>query len=178
MENGFDKRQDSGLPSNGVSWAFMKAIESRAGGKIDHKRTGTEQTNGKGMTCLQNWNKITAALMGLYPVGSAIHDWLGEMTPRWETLANALYSVQCFLKSQRKRCPDECDEKLFTLWEARQDTFPSQSFNNVHALVCTIQLFVHTYHMVGRVSEESNKSFNHVMDKKITLLASMPITVD
>jgi hypothetical protein len=47
LENGFDKGQDSGLPSNGVLWAFMKAIESRAGGKIDHKRTGTEQTNRK-----------------------------------------------------------------------------------------------------------------------------------
>ena len=33
LEKGFDKGQDSGLPSNGVSWAFMKA-------------TGTEQTNG------------------------------------------------------------------------------------------------------------------------------------
>ena len=177
LEKGFDKGQDSGLPSNGVSWAFMKAIESRAGGKIDHKRTGTEQTNGKGMTCLQNWNKITTALMGLYPVGNAIHDWLGEMTPKWETLANALYSVQCFLKSQRKRCPNECDEKLFTLWKAWQDTFPGQSFNKFHALFCAIRSFIHKYHMAGRVSEESNESFNHVMDKKMTLLASMPITV-
>ena len=31
--------------------------------------------------------------------------------------------------------------------------------------------------MPGRVSEESNESFNHIMDKKMTLLASMPITV-
>ena len=31
--------------------------------------------------------------------------------------------------------------------------------------------------MAGRVSEESNESFNHVMDKKMTLLSSMPITV-
>ena len=31
--------------------------------------------------------------------------------------------------------------------------------------------------MAGRVSEESKESFKHVMDKKNTLLASMPITV-
>ena len=31
--------------------------------------------------------------------------------------------------------------------------------------------------MAGRVSEESNESFNHVMDKKMTLLSSMPIIV-
>ena len=31
--------------------------------------------------------------------------------------------------------------------------------------------------MAVRVSEESNESFNHVMDKKTTLLAAMPITV-
>ena len=107
---------------------------------------------GKGMTCLQNWNKITAALMGLYPVGNAIHDWLGEMTPPWETLANAFYSVQCFLKSQQKRCPDECDEKLFTLWKAWQDTFPGQSFNKFHALFCAIRSFIHTYHIAGRAT--------------------------
>ena len=82
MEKGFDKGQASGLPSNDISWAYMKAIEIQAGGKIDHKRTGTEHTNRKGMTCLQNWNKITAALMGRYTVGNAIYDWLGEMTPK------------------------------------------------------------------------------------------------
>jgi hypothetical protein len=177
LETAFDKGQLSKLPSNGVSWAFMNAIESRAGGKFDHKRTGTEQTNGKGMICLQNWNKVTEALMGLYPVDNVIHEWLGEMTPRWEKLADALYAVQCFLKSQRKRCPNECDEKLFTLWKAWQDIFPGQSFNKFHALFCAIRSFIHKYHMAGRVSEESNESFNHVMDKKMTLLSSMPITV-
>jgi hypothetical protein len=99
------------------------------------------------------------------------------MTPKWERLGNALYSVQCFLKTQQKTCPDECDEKLFTLWKAWQDTFPGQSFNKFHALFCAIRSFIHKYHMAGRVSEESNESFNHVMDKKMTLLASMPITV-
>ena len=84
LEIAFDNGQHGNLPKNGVSWAFIKSIESRAGGKIDHKRTGTEMANGKGMTCLQNWNHITTALMGLYPEDSVIHEWLGEMTPKWE----------------------------------------------------------------------------------------------
>ena len=88
-----------------------------------------------------------------------------------------LYSVQYFLKSQQKRCPNECDKKLFTLWKAWQDTFPGQSFNKFHALFCAIRSFIHKYHMAGRISEESNESFNHIMDKKMTLLALMPITV-
>ena len=47
LEKGFDKGQASKPPSNCVSWAFMKTIESRAGGEINHKRTGTDKTNGK-----------------------------------------------------------------------------------------------------------------------------------
>ena len=86
LEKGFDKEQASDLPSNGVLWSFVKAIESWVGGKIDHKRTGTEQMNGKGMAYLQNWNTITAALTCLYPVGNVTHDWLGEMTPKLERL--------------------------------------------------------------------------------------------
>ena len=46
--------------------------------------------------------------MGLYPVDNVIHEWLGDMTPRWEKLADALYAVQCFLKSQQKIYPSEC----------------------------------------------------------------------
>ena len=129
------------------------------------------------MTCLQNRNKITTALMDLSPVGNAIHDWLSEMTPKWKRLTNVLYSVECFLKSQRKRCPNECDQKLFMLWKAWQDTFPGQSFNKVHALFCAIRSFIHKYHMARRVSKESNESLNHVMDKKMTVLSLMPITV-
>ena len=48
----FDKGQAGKLPSNCMSWAFMKAIESRAHRKIDHTRTGTDQTDRKGMHCL------------------------------------------------------------------------------------------------------------------------------
>ena len=99
------------------------------------------------------------------------------MTPKWERVAAALYSVQCFLKSQLKRCPEECDEKLFTLWKAWQDTFPGQSFNKFHALFCAIRSFIHRYHMAGRVLEESNEYFNHVMDEKMKMLATMPVTV-
>ena len=97
--------------------------------------------------------------------------------PGREKLADALYVAQCFLKSERKRCPSECDEKLFTLWKAWQDTFPDQSFNKFHALFCAIRSCIHKYHMAGRVSEESNESFNHVMDKQMTLLSLVTITV-
>ena len=79
-----------------------------------HKDTEV-QTSYEGTLFVQNYTNITAAPMGLYPVDNAIHNWLGEMTKKWERLADAFYLVQYFLKSKRERCPKEYGEKLFTL---------------------------------------------------------------
>ena len=90
---GLDTGKARKLPSNGALWAVMKAIESWAGRLIDHKHTGKDQTHGSNMISLQNQNKSTALLMGLYPANNIIHDWLGEMTPEWEKLADTLYAM-------------------------------------------------------------------------------------
>lgn len=105
--------KESNFPRNNVVWAFMAAVESRAGGDIDYKRSETEQTNGKGMNCMENWDKIFTALMGLYPPANGEMELLGDVTPKWGRLAASLYDVQYFLKSQQKRCPKEYDALLF-----------------------------------------------------------------
>ena len=45
-----------------------------------------------------------------------------------------------------------------------------------HAMFCTIREFVHRYEMAGRVSEESNDSFNGTLAEIKDRLKSMPGT--
>ena len=186
IQNGLDelqtvfnegRKEESNLPRNELHFAALRAIESRGKGRFDHKRTGTEQTNGNGMNFLQNFDEVTKALLGMYSPENHIHQWLRKETLKWEELAAALFDVHCFLKSQKKRTPIDCDNKLYTLWKAWQKAFPGKSFNKFHGLFCTIRHFVHKYHMTGRVSEESNESFNGVLARVKRLLASMPATV-
>jgi hypothetical protein len=44
---------DGKRPKSALEYALWKSIESRAGGKLDTKNSGIEQTNGKGMISLQ-----------------------------------------------------------------------------------------------------------------------------
>ena len=89
-----------------------------------------------------------------------IRQWLDIKTVKWEALASAIFDVGCFLKSQKKRSPQICDDKLFVLWYRWEDAFPGKKFNKFHGMFCTIREFVHLFQMTGRVSEESNESFN------------------
>ena len=79
---------------------------------------------------------------------------------KWEELAEALFDIQSFLKSQKKRDPAAYDNIFYVLWKAWQKAFPGKLFNKFHGMFCTIRHFIHKYHMVEQVSEESNKAFN------------------
>ena len=84
---------------------------------------------------------------------------------KWGKLAEALFDVQFFLKSQKKRDHAVCDDKLYVLWKAWQEAFHGKSFNKFHGMFCTIHHFIHKYHMAGRDLEESNEAFNSLMGK-------------
>ena len=163
-------------PKSSLEYAFWKAVESRAGGKLDMKGSGKEQTNGKGMNCMQNFNKITTALLGMYPPEHELHHWLVVQVKVWDHLADAIYQVGCFLKSQKKRSPMICDNKLFRLWMSWQCAFPGMKFNKFHGMFCCIRRYVHTYEMTGRISEESNEAFNGTLADIKTRLRCMPTT--
>ena len=81
----------------------------------------------------------------------------------WNTLASAIYDVGCFLKSQKKSPPSVCDDKLLNLWMRLQCAFPGMKFNKFHGMFCTMRRYVHTFHMVGIISEESNEAFNEIL---------------
>ena len=112
----------------------------------------------------------------MYPVDNDIHKWLKIELSKWERLADALYDIGCFLKSQRKRSPVACDDKLLRLWCRWEDAFPGKSFNKFHGMFCTIREFVHKYHMAGRISEESNEAYNGTLAETKKVLRSMPST--
>ena len=99
-----------------LEYALWKCVESCAGGKLDPKNSGMEQTNGKGMISLQNCKRVTEALREMYPdKDSDLGKWLDDETKKWEALGTAIFDVGCFLKSRKTRSPEVCDDKLFVL---------------------------------------------------------------
>ena len=168
--------KDSRLPREDCEYCFSTLCE-RAGGRFDLKGTGMEMTNGNGIKMLQNWSVVTEGMMGLYEPGTSMHSWLAVETLKWAELAAALFEVHVFMKSQRKRDPQECDKKLFRLWCAWKNAFPDAEFNKFHGLFCTTRNYIHLFGMAGRVSEESNESFNALLANVKALLRSMPTTV-
>ena len=163
-------------PQSDLEYALWRAVESRAGGKLDMKTSGKEQTNGKGMISLQNFHNISDTLLGMYPQEHEVHQWLVERVKEWNGLAKAIFDVGCFLKSQKKRCPRECDDKLFSLWCRWSYAFPGMKFNKFHGMFCAIRKYVHEYHMAGRISEESNEAFNATLAEIKGRLRCMPVT--
>ena len=169
-------KAESKRPRSDAEFVFYKACESRAGGRFDQKQSGREMTNGRSMTCIENFTAVTHALLGLYSHDDSRHEWLKERCPKWEALAAALFDVSTFLKSQKKACPVKCDDLLVALKLAWEDAFPKKGFNKYHALFHEIRRFIHEFHMAGRASEESNEAFNGRLTKVKDFLMRMPST--
>jgi len=131
-------KTDGKRAESDLEFALWKTLETRAGGKLDPKNSGQEQTNGNGLTSVGNCHKVFDALIGMYLQGHEIREWLDPQVVKWKALGKCLYDVGCFLKSQKKRSPQDCDQKLFMLWCTWEDAFPGKSFNKYHGLFCTI----------------------------------------
>ena len=68
--------KDSNRPESDLQFVLWKAIESRAGGRLDPKRSGMDQTNAAAMNSVENCDKVFDALLGMYPLGHEVHEWL------------------------------------------------------------------------------------------------------
>ena len=147
-------KKDSMRPGSDLEFVLWRAIESRAGGRLDLKQQGRDQTNRAGMKSVENCHKVFDALAGMYSSDHEIHQWLSVEVPKWQRLGDALFDIGCFLKSQRKRSPDILDMKLLRLYCRWDDAFPGKKFNKFHGMFCTIRRYVHEFKMTGRVSEE------------------------
>lgn len=167
-------KKDSKRPKSDIEFVLWKAIETRAGGRLDLKQSGRDQTNQAGLHSVKNCRQVFKALLGMYPPGHQIHQWLAAETKKWERLGDALFDIGCFIKSQRKRSPRVFDEKLLRLWCRWEDAFPGKQFNKFHGLFCTMREYVHVFHMTGRVSEEGGEAFNGVQKRTKSSVGCMP----
>ena len=57
-------------------------------------------------------------MMKMYNTVNEEYKCLNIETPKREQLIEKVYSVCCFMKSQEKRCPLECDDKLHKIYWA------------------------------------------------------------
>ena len=73
-----NNKEDSKRPKSDLEFVLWKAIETRAGRRLDHKQSGRDQTNAAGLTSLKNSSKVFEALLGMYPAGDEVHGWLSE----------------------------------------------------------------------------------------------------
>ena len=107
--------ETSDLARSKMKHEWTTCLETRGKGGFDRKWTGMEMTNKKGVNCLENFSKVTNSMLSMYDADTREHTWLKIRTPEWEMLAKALSEVHCFLKNQKKRDPEECDNKLYAL---------------------------------------------------------------
>ena len=77
-----NNKEESNRPRSDLEFVLWKAIETRAGGKLDHKQSGRDQTNASGLTSIKNSSKVFEALLGMYPVGNEVRDWLSDEIPK------------------------------------------------------------------------------------------------
>ena len=66
------RNENSKLPKSDLEYVLWKAIETRAGGRLDPKQSGLEQTNSSGLKSVKNCRQVFRALLGMYPRGSPI----------------------------------------------------------------------------------------------------------
>jgi len=86
------KNLEGKMPQSSLENSLCKSVESRTGGNLDMKNSDKKQTNGKGMNGMQNFSKVTYALLGMYPSEHELHHWMEVHVVAWNTL-------ECFLES-------------------------------------------------------------------------------
>ena len=56
-------KKDSNRPESDLQFVLWKAIETRAGGRLDMKQSGLDQTNSAGLVSLENCARVFEALL-------------------------------------------------------------------------------------------------------------------
>ena len=51
-----------------------------------------------GMNSLQNFKEVTRALLGIYPPGNTVYQWVKEESGKWEAPAEALFEGASFFE--------------------------------------------------------------------------------
>lgn len=179
-------KPESKKPRGPASWAFLKSIEYDAGGKFMAQHSGLEQTNGKGMTFLQNFNRVREKVVNMYAPNFsgpspptlrelAMFEWLKGLFARFQRVADTLFHILTFLKSQEKRDPHVFKELVYQFALAWEDAFPDKNaFNKLHFLLGHLPEFIELWEMIGVVNEESFEALHSRLARIKNLVKSMP----
>ena len=75
---------------------MWKAIEFRAGGRLDPKQSRLEKINSSELKSLKNCRKVCGAMLGMYPCGSVINKLLKAEIKKWEWLGDSNLMVDAY----------------------------------------------------------------------------------
>ena len=150
------------------------------------QNSGYEQTNERGMDTMENFKKLSKRVVGMYAPGAnlsslsslqelSMHTWLKSQFMKYDHVADTLFKILKFLKSQEKSQQDKFKELVhqFTLeWDTIfQD---NDIFNKHNFLICHMPTFAAIWEMIGIVNEESFEAFHSCLARVKDQLKSMP----
>ena len=146
-------------PMGIIEFLYNNAVVLLGGGDYMAQNGGFEQTNGRALTTLQNFPRITAVCLTAFEESHPLYDDLKRKLDLWEEWAKCAYELLTRLKSQKQLPIDEIEKLLLDFidaWEAAWPFVPY--FNKLHWLMAHVLEFIEEYGIYGRLSAESHES--------------------
>lgn len=141
------------------------------------EHSGFEQTNGRAVDTLENFEAIAKVCVGAYDSSHPIHEEVKTKFALYEDVAKKLHLLALSMKSQKKVDSDEFDDKLLDVILAWDKAFPGrQYFNKLHVVMMHLPEFVAEYGICGRASAESHESVHAMMAKAKAAVSRMSST--
>jgi len=159
--------EKSKRPRGPLEYIFTKAVELLGGGRCMAENGGFDQTNGRALVTLQNFDTIVDVCLTAYDLESPTNDWRvwqwrGTVKSKfnlWREWAKHAYALLTCLKSQKTLSSDEVGILLLNVLDAWDAAFPGvPCFNKLHWIMGHILEFIDKYGIYGRLSAESHES--------------------
>lgn len=104
-----------------------------------------------------------------------MYAWLKEEFTKYERVAETLYPILTYMKSQEKRDPQHFKKLIYQFALAFEAAFPDKdAFNKLHFLFSHLPKFTELWEMIGIVNEESFEAFHSRLSMIKSLLKSIP----
>lgn len=165
----------SKLPRGELEWVFETSLKKIGGGSFCPEHGGRDQTNGKAMQSLENFDAIIDACIA--SCASKQDEKRAEITEKFEgfrVAGKTLFQLNLKIKSQKKLDPDDFEHSIATFLVALEKAFPDYNYyNKLHFLANHATEFVREFHCYGLLSSEGHESHHGKVHKRSTLLKSI-----
>jgi len=157
--------------------AFNNALQYLGGGAFNAEHGGYEQTTGRAMNTLKNFDDIASVCENTYPAEHALHNTVKADFAKYREVAKKLYILTCKMKSQSRLDSEEFDDAVIDTIVAWNAAFPDEPyFNKLHFIMCHLPEFVRRYRMCGRASAESHESAHAMIHRLKNSVKRLPST--